>query len=502
MAKRHLLLITSVSSTRKSLKKALAEDFDLEFVESGNEALDSLKEKIPAAVIMDHSLEDFHTNQFIDKVRNSPVTRNLPFIMVTRESTNSFVEQGVRSGVSHYIGIPFDAKVLVQKVKSSLDPTGSQNWNMFFRIKGESETQAISFGRVSFVTNESIHFETHLKLAPGQKIHLSCPLTSAVSPNPLEVEVKSIGSDVFYNYPFAVDADWCDLAVRPKIASWILAHKHLNSPKKQKILIVLDEIDASNELQKDLDPSRYSIRIVRSLKEALESFPFMRPSCFIVKASDWKQAGPDSKRLLEMMKNFGTRWVIAGQLDAPAQPYLVEPFRAPPEIENLGMAIRSVAPPLEPDPDRLYFSKTLEDSRCKFFFPAKTLVLGEMGVRLAFPFEVAPPCNMQLALKHFSEQNLRNPYIRVWPPLTKISGPESSSGKYPFSAETHFLGINEQQAQAIRQWLQNEELKDKRKAIADIVPKSKEAGLKDVEAAKAADDAKKKAAPPSPSPKK
>jgi DNA-binding response OmpR family regulator len=483
VAKGNLLLISTVGSTLKLVKQALQKHFEFVVAESGAEALELLRKNIPLAIIMDHSIEDFHTNQFIDKVRNSSVTRNLPFIIVSRESSNTFVEQGVRSGVSHYVGIPFDAEVLLQKVQSTLDPKGSQDWDHYFRMPGESETQAISFGRISFVTNEGIHFETHLKLSPGQKIHLSSPLTSAVSPSPLEIEVKEVGTDVYYNYPFAVDAIWCDENAKSKITSWINAHRHLNSPKKQKVLIVLNDIAASEKFQKDFDMSQYSIRIVANIQEALQNFPYMRPSSFIVKAEDWQKAGAQGAKILELITQYKTKWILAGELAGTAPIEGPKPFVAPARLESLAMAVREVTPPLPADPDRLYFSKTLEDSRCKFFFGCKTLILGEMGVRLAFPFELSPPCNMQLALKIFSEQNLRNPYIRVWPPLKKISGAESSAGKYPYSAETHFLGINDQQSQAIRQWLQNEELKEKRKTIAAVAPKSKTIGLAEAEAA-------------------
>lgn len=473
MAQRNLLIVSSVRSTVKALRRTLEDEFDLTVADSGGDALDILRKKIPAAIVMDHSIEDFHTNQFIDKVRNSPVTRSLPVVMVTRESSNSFVEQGVRSGVSHYIGIPFDPEVLLQKVRSTLNPQGSQDWNHYFRMKGESETQAIGFGRVSFVTKASIHFETHLKLSVGQKIFLSTPLTQAISPNPFEVEVSQVGTDVYYNYPYAIDAAWTDPQAVKQIESWINSHRHLNSPKKQKVLIVLNDLEASERFQKDLDPTEYSVRIVNSVREALDAFPYMRPSCFIVKADDWKNAGNHGTKILDLAGQYKTKWITMGELTGPAREVGIKPFTAPSRIESVTMAVREVAPPLPPDPERLYFSKTLEDSRCKFYFPVKTLILGEMGVRLASSIEITPPCNMQLALKIFSEQNMRNPYIRVWPPVTKISGPESNNGKYPFCAETHFLGINDQQAQAIRQWLQNEELKDKREALAPVVPKPK-----------------------------
>ena len=72
----------------------------------------------------------------------------------------------------------------------------------------------------------------------------------------------------------------------------------------------------------------------------------------------------------------------------------------------------------------------LEDSRLRLFFSGKTIMLGELGVKIALSQEIAVPSNYQLNLKIFSEQDLRNPFVRAWPPILRLSPAESEGGKY------------------------------------------------------------------------
>lgn len=462
MLKSPLLVVTASDANRKLIRDALFFDFDLDDAKSGAEALAILKKKRPAAVVMDHSIEDFLTYAFIDKVRNSPVSRNLPFILISRESTNSFVEQAVRAGVSHYVGIPFEPAALIQKIKSALNPAGPKDWKLYFRMPGQIESQAVSFGRISYVSEHGVHFETHLKLALQQRIQFSAPFLKDMGIDDTEIEIESVNSDVYYNYPQAMDAKWCDEKLATRMRGWVALHKNLNAPKKKKILYLQNDLALGESFSRKLNASHYSLRVVTNFSEALESLPFMKPACFVVEAEVWERAGADGAKILEQLSRLGSRWMLVGDNLGSESKGSVKPFICPNTVEAMAAGVEQIAPPFVPEPDRIYFSKTLDYSRCNFHFSVKTLILGEMGVRLAFPFEVFLPCNLQLGLKIFTEQNLRNPYVRAWPPLEKLDTKDSNEGKYAWAAETHFLGINDSQGQAIRLWLRNEEMKETR----------------------------------------
>ncbi|MDB5038189.1 MAG: hypothetical protein JWQ35_1717 [Bacteriovoracaceae bacterium] len=472
MGKSSLIVITTSSQTKEKLRKDLSETFELEIVNSGANALKSIQKNIPAAIVMDHSLEDYLTYQFIDKVRNNPATRNFPFIIISRESSNTFVEQGVRSGISHYIGVPYESKMLVEKLKMALSPDGRGSHESYFDLPATIQTQIGSYGRISYISKEGIHFETHLKLDAGKKLDFKSPLSDALGEQVLSIQVTQVGTDVFYNYPFAVDAIWTDPTIIAKVDAWIKAHRNLDSPKKSKILFIGSDVALENKIVEVINRTQYSPRFEMTLEGGMMAIKFMKPSCVVVEEKLWQVTTPAIQQ--RFLKELQTPWILFGSGEPIVMPEgSPQPFYSPLQPGAVEIAVRNLVPPKPPDPDRLYFSKALEDSRLKIFFQGKVLVLGELGVTLVMEHEVVPPCNLQLDLKTFTAQDFRNPYIRVWPPVNKISGPETENGKFKYSVRSHFLGINDTQGQAIRQWLREEELKEKKKQLADITPKPK-----------------------------
>jgi CheY-like chemotaxis protein len=469
VAKSSLIILTTSRSTRERLKKDLQADFELIEASSGAETLKLLQKKLPTAIVMDHSLEDFLTHQFIDKVRNNPVTRNLPFVLVSRESSLSFVEQAIRSGVSHYIGVPYEKKVFIEKLKIALHPGEIFPRESYFSLPCAVPTTAISYGRISYISNDGIHFETRLKLNPGDVIDFKSPLSSAIHEQSIQVRVTGVGSDVFYNYPYAVDAQWVDRKQAEKIGSWALAHRHLNSPKKLKILFVSANLELENKFSEVLDKSHYSARFFSNLESAVQAIPFLRPGGVVVDLKSWVEGGGGLQQ--RFLKLLSSGWIAFGDEKGVVFPQGREPFIAPGDVDSIATAVRHHFVVTPTDPNRIYFSKTLEDSRLQIFFQAKVAVMGEMGVTLKLQHEATPPCNLHLDLKIFTEQNIRNPFVRLWPPLQRLGSKESEEGKFKVEANSHFLGINDEQGQAIRKWLVDEELKERRKKIADVPPK-------------------------------
>jgi CheY-like chemotaxis protein len=256
-----LIILTTSEVNASRLKNDLKRDFDLVLTKSGHEALAAIQKKMPTAIIMDHSIEDFMTYRFIDKVRNNPVTRNLSFILVSRESSHTFVHEAVRSGVSHYIGIPYEKEIFLEKIKIALRPGEIPLQQPYFTLPTSLETQVISYGRISYVSAQGIHFETRLSLNAGDRVVFTSPLAEAIEELSLDATVTQRGLDVFYNYPFAIDANWTDPQVAKKVKTWISRNQNLNSPKKSKILFISDDTKMEREIDDILNKSHYSASV-------------------------------------------------------------------------------------------------------------------------------------------------------------------------------------------------------------------------------------------------
>ncbi|MBN8555390.1 MAG: hypothetical protein J0L93_08100 [Deltaproteobacteria bacterium] len=474
-AKPNIFILTDSDLNRGKIESALLPHFELSFFTATDQVLAELRKRIPDLIIIGQMVDGLKTFSFIDKVRNNPITRRLSFVIISRESSNEFVEKGVRSGVSHYIGIPFEPKMLVEKIKFALKQGQTSSQEKYFSLKAEHETHVTAFGRISFISEKGIHIETHLKLKDGEKIHMGSALSAALQKPTLEIQVTGTSSDTFYNYPFAVDADWVEEDTKQKVKQWIQANKHLNSPKKAKILIVASDISFEEGISKVINLSFYSIRFVPNVAKANEDIPFMKPACVVVSSADWiKLSAGDKTKFFQALDKSKSAWILSGDLVGEQPAWPLPPFQTPTDPASIAQGIEAVVKPILPEEGRLYFSKNLEDSRLKIYFDAKTLILGELGAKLALTREVLPPCNLQLSLKVFSEQELRNPYVRAWPPTSRVSSSDSEKGKYAFSVDCHFLGINDQQGQAIRKFLIDEQMKDRRKKIEDVAPVKKD----------------------------
>jgi len=454
---------------KSKLSDVLSDFFELHFIRSGEEALARMREELPAAIVMDYSIYDQKTFNFVDKVRNKAPTRHLPFIIVSRESSNSFIEKAVRSGVSHYIGMPFDDKMLIEKIQFALEPLNHPPpKERRISLPVEIPVQVTSFGRISFISSTGVHLETHIKPELGTSLFISSPLSAALKLDYLEVRVTGVSRDTYYNYPYAADAEWVDAPIQAEIQQWINAHRHLNSPKKIKILFLEPDLHRQEIFASKIDQQTHSVRFADDLKAANFELIFMKPAGVVIPFEDWAAATPAQQK--EFIKNLEiqkVKWLMCGK-DQPAVIDQVQPpFQCPEDELSILFAVEHVFPATKPDSNLLYFNKTLEDSRVKIHFDGKAVVLQEMGLDLELSKELTPPCNLQLDLKVLNDASIRNPYLRAWPPVSKVM----INGIAGVRLKTHFLGINEQQGQAVRKWLIDEELKVNRKKIERVAPK-------------------------------
>ncbi len=474
--KRHLILTTSDAATEEQWIRLLTDRnlFAVKIARSGHQTLQMIREEIPIGLIIDHSIVDLDVRYIIDKIRNNPVTRSVPVVIASKNCTIKTVEESIRSGVAHYICMPIDEEVFVDKIKLAVTPEKSRTRQAYFRVNQQSEVQAYLFGRISYISATGIHFETHLDLEPGSKIKIESSLSEALHLKEIEVEVKNISSDVYYNYPFAVDADWTDPQLSSRLTNWIKTHQHLNSPKKQKILVISPDLSLEASLVGSVDQRYYSLRFSPSIEDALEHITFLRPAGVVMDDQTWNQSLDSAKaQFIKYLKESGLARIFLGEFDLN-ETDIGSPLFIDRDHNLVRPAIESVLPPRKLDADRLYFSKNLPDSRCRFQVHAMLLMLGELGMRLGLEHKLKPPCNIQISLPFFADQRLKHPFVRAWPPTDPLSVSESSKGKFKIGVETQFLGLSEKQNEAIRFWLHNEELKEKREEIKDIPPAPKE----------------------------
>jgi two-component system chemotaxis response regulator CheY len=67
-------------------------------------------------ILCDWNMPRISGIQLLEKVRQSPIFKNLPFILVTTENTTDRVRDAIKQGVSNYIVKPYSKNDVVDKL--------------------------------------------------------------------------------------------------------------------------------------------------------------------------------------------------------------------------------------------------------------------------------------------------------------------------------------------------------------------------------------------------
>ena len=93
---------------------------DIEEAEDGAKALEKLKQDTFGLVISDWNMEPMSGMELLKEIRADEGMKDLPFIMITAESSSENVKAAKEAGVSNYIIKPFTAETLQTKLVSVL----------------------------------------------------------------------------------------------------------------------------------------------------------------------------------------------------------------------------------------------------------------------------------------------------------------------------------------------------------------------------------------------
>ena len=86
----------------------------------GEEGLGQVREQAPALVLLDLMLPGLDGIEVCKQLKQNPVTRAIPIIMVTAKGEESDIVLGLGVGADDYVAKPFSPKELVARVKAVL----------------------------------------------------------------------------------------------------------------------------------------------------------------------------------------------------------------------------------------------------------------------------------------------------------------------------------------------------------------------------------------------
>lgn len=94
--------------------------FQVEYADSGEEALDKIKKPYPDLILLDIMLPGLDGMEICKVLRSDNQTAEIPIIMLTAKGEESDIISGFEFGADDYITKPFSPKILLSRVKALL----------------------------------------------------------------------------------------------------------------------------------------------------------------------------------------------------------------------------------------------------------------------------------------------------------------------------------------------------------------------------------------------
>ncbi len=98
--------------------------YDSTVFENAGDFYTALKERMPDLVILDIMLPDESGLNVVENLRNDPVTRKIPIILVTAKAMEIDKVKGLDMGADDYLTKPFGVLELISRVKALLRRSG------------------------------------------------------------------------------------------------------------------------------------------------------------------------------------------------------------------------------------------------------------------------------------------------------------------------------------------------------------------------------------------
>jgi DNA-binding response OmpR family regulator/cellulose synthase/poly-beta-1,6-N-acetylglucosamine synthase-like glycosyltransferase len=120
--KTYLLLVEDDADIRAMLNFAFKRSgYEVILAHNGREALTSLREALPDLIISDIMMPDMDGLELLMLLRADPLTRALPFILLTARESDADLVKGLGLGADDYIRKPFILKELLARVQAKLE---------------------------------------------------------------------------------------------------------------------------------------------------------------------------------------------------------------------------------------------------------------------------------------------------------------------------------------------------------------------------------------------
>jgi DNA-binding response OmpR family regulator len=106
------------ADVRTYIRGALEPRFNIEEATSGKEGMDKAKDIIPDLVISDIMMPELDGYELCARLKKDIKTSHIPVILLTAKACETSIARGLETGADDYITKPFNAKLLIIRVKN------------------------------------------------------------------------------------------------------------------------------------------------------------------------------------------------------------------------------------------------------------------------------------------------------------------------------------------------------------------------------------------------
>jgi len=118
MVKKKILVVEDDRDISELVKYNLqSEGFDVSCLFDGGQVVEFVRRAMPDLISLDLMLPEIGGLEICRTLKNDPVTKSIPIIMVTAKGEQEDVMMGLQMGADDYIPKPFSPKVLVARIK-------------------------------------------------------------------------------------------------------------------------------------------------------------------------------------------------------------------------------------------------------------------------------------------------------------------------------------------------------------------------------------------------
>ena len=170
---------------------------DITVVTNGKDALNSVYEKDYQLILSDWNMPEMTGIEFLTELRNSQLTKDIPFLMLTARGDKPSVLSALQGGVTGYLTKPFERQDVIDRIQTLLNMPQPQNIEPEEDVTIESLSIKLRNGEIDFPVFPSVGLKA-VELTKSDSVTMEQLSTLIQQDTALSTKLLSIANSPHY----------------------------------------------------------------------------------------------------------------------------------------------------------------------------------------------------------------------------------------------------------------------------------------------------------------